>query len=97
MPKPSVALCRPKPMTSSRARAISPLAADAPIARPSAKLCRPMPTAISSESRRAGDQVAIPPRRLAWSSPTPMAPGPWCPGAAADACARESWRPTQRS
>ena len=56
MPKPSVALCRPKPITSITARAISPAAADCPIARPSAKLCRPMPTAISSERRRAADQ-----------------------------------------
>ena len=36
------------------------VAADCPIASPSAKLCRPMPTAISSERRRAADQVAMP-------------------------------------
>lgn len=47
-------------MTSTVASAISPVAADCPIASPSAKLCRPMPTAISRVSRLAGDQVATP-------------------------------------
>ena len=54
MPKPSVALCRPNPMIRTSASAISPAAADWPIARPSPKLCRPIPVAISSASRRPG-------------------------------------------
>ena len=41
-------------MTRRVASAISPPAADCPMASPSAKLCSPMPTAISSASRRAG-------------------------------------------
>ena len=57
MPKPSVALCSPKPITSTSARLISPLAADWPIARPSEKLCSPMPVAIISDSDCAGDSA----------------------------------------
>ncbi len=76
MPKLSVALCRPKPMTSGRARASFPLAADWPMARPSAKLCRPIPMAISSESRRSADQLASLLWRRALTSLTPIAPGP---------------------
>ena len=75
MPKPSVALCNAKPMTSSVASAISPCAADWPMARPSAKLCRPMPTAINKASRRAGDQEARPMRDGARSS-TATLPAP---------------------
>ena len=56
MPKPSVELCSPKPMTSSSASLISSFAADCPIASPSEKLCRPMPTAIRSASRFGSDR-----------------------------------------
>ena len=58
MPKPSVALCSAKPITSKVASATSLLAADWPMARPSAKLCSPMPTAIKSASCRDGDHAA---------------------------------------
>ena len=54
MPKPSVALCSPKPITRSSASDTSSCAADWPIARPSEKLCRPIPVAISSASQLAG-------------------------------------------
>ena len=57
MPKPSVALCRLKPMISTVARPTAPAFADTPIARPSAKLCRPIAVAITipvcSARRRA--------------------------------------------
>src|SRR6266540_4101421 len=63
MPKPSVALCRPKPMMSSSARLIWPAAAELPMASPSAKLWSPMPSAISRASwpaplRQPGAAVA---------------------------------------
>ncbi len=86
MPKPSVALCRPKPMISSRARLISPFAADWPMARPSEKLCRPMPTAMSSASLRPG--LVNQPDAGA-SSSTAAAPGPYGRGV--------RFRPIQRS
>src|SRR6266545_3488868 len=54
MPKPSVPLCSPNPMTSIRASCISPAAAWLPIASPSAKLCSPMPIAMSRASWVAG-------------------------------------------
>ena len=65
MPKPSVALWRPKPITSTSARLISPEAADWPMARPSEKLCRPIPTAIISERDWAGDSA---PGRTSYSA-----------------------------
>ena len=75
MPKPSVALCRAKPMTSTVAKAISLLAAACPIANPSAKLCSPIPMAISKESCLAGDQRASP-RAPVVRSVAAIAPGP---------------------
>ena len=81
MPKPSVALCSAKPITSSVASAISLAAAACPIASPSAKLCRPMPTAISSASRRAGRPAwrhlgRLHRRRLRSPPPTGRGSGP---------------------
>src|ERR1700712_5274463 len=75
MPKPSVALCNPKPMTSTPANAMSPVAADCPIAKPSAKLCSPIPVAISNASRRGPLQDRNPVLQTG-SSPTLAAPGP---------------------
>ena len=46
MPKPSVMLCRAKPITSTTAKATAPVAADCPIANPSDRLCSPSPVAI---------------------------------------------------
>ena len=60
MPKPSVALCRPKPMISVTARLISLAAAAWPIASPSPKLWTPMPIAISSASCSAGREPVEP-------------------------------------
>ncbi len=54
MPKPSVALCRPKPMTRARARLSSSAAADCPIARPSEKLWSPIPVAMKTASQLEG-------------------------------------------
>ena len=85
MPKPSVALCSAKPMTSTVARATSPLAADWPMARPSAKLCRPMPTAISSAVWRALLHDATP-RVAGGRSSTDIAPGPPRPTACLRRC-----------
>lgn len=50
----SVVVGRPNPTTIGVVGAISPEAADWPIARPSAKLSSPILTAISSASRRGG-------------------------------------------
>ena len=55
IPRPSVALCRPKPMISTIARLTSFLADDWPIASPSEKLCSPIPVAMNTASQRAGD------------------------------------------
>ena len=60
IPNPSVALWSPKPMMSSSARLISPLAADWPMARPSEKLCSPMPTAISRARCSAAERPVVP-------------------------------------
>jgi hypothetical protein len=85
MPKPSVALCRPKPMTSIVANATSPRAADCPIARPSAKLCAPIPTAIGNANRRCGVHAATFHLDVARSA-TAIAPGPNRRATAASAC-----------
>jgi hypothetical protein len=55
MPRPSVALWRPKPMIRTIARLSLSAAADWPIASPSEKLCNPMPVAMKRASQRAGD------------------------------------------
>ena len=75
MPKPSVALWRPKPITSSSASEISSCAADCPIASPSEKLCSPMPVAIRSASERAGDRPTVK-GAVASNSAADAAPGP---------------------
>ncbi len=62
MPKPSVALCSPKPMISTVASPIAPALAETPIASPSAKLFKPIATAIVMPS--AGFCGA---RRRAWA------------------------------
>ena len=51
MPNPSVALWRPKPITSASARLSSPDAADCPIASPSEKLWSPIPVAMKTASQ----------------------------------------------
>ena len=57
MPKPSVALWRPKPTIRTTARLISPEAPAWPMASPSEKLCRPMPVAINTrEPRRSRER-----------------------------------------
>ena len=63
MPKPSVTLCSAKPITSTSAKAIAPVAADCPIARPSDRLCRPSPVAIiiASVLGAAGDAPLVRP------------------------------------
>ena len=53
MPKPSVPLCKAKPMTNIRASPTLPAAAELPMASPSAKLCSPIPTAIMIANRLA--------------------------------------------
>ena len=75
IPKPSVALCRAKPTTSTVARAISLPAAAWPMARLSATLCGPMPTAMSSDSCLARDHPATRMRVAGGSAPL-IAPGP---------------------
>ena len=74
MPKPSVALCKPKPMMRVTAKLISLAAAAWPIASPSPKLCTPIPTAINSASRSPGVSRSTQPRCV--NSSIAAAPGP---------------------
>ena len=73
MPKPSVALCRPKPMIRTIARLISPVAPAWPIARPSEKLCSPIPVAIRSDSQADAESDAT---QDCSNSAADAAPGP---------------------
>ena len=86
MPKPSVALWRPKPMMRTSASVTWSWAADCPIASPSEKLCSPMPVAISSASQAAGERPATHERS---NSAADAAPGP--------SIALLRWRPNHRS
>ena len=86
IPKPSVALWRPKPKISTSASPISPAAPAWPIASPSAKLCSPIPVAIRSASHALGDMPTI---QFASNSAAEAAPGP--------SIAFPRWRETQRS
>ena len=86
MPKPSVALCSPKPMIRTSASVTWSCAADCPIASPSEKLCSPMPVAISSASQDAGESPAT---HEGSNSAADAAPGP--------SIALLRWRPNHRS
>ena len=74
MPKPSVALCRPKPMIRVTARLIWLAAAAWPMARPSPKLCTPIPIAIRSASCFPGVRLSSHVRCS--NSSAAAAPGP---------------------
>ena len=59
MPKPSVALCKAKPMIRTVASPISPARAETPIARPSAKLWTPIAVAMIRPSAERGPRAAL--------------------------------------
>ena len=79
IPKPSVALCRPKPMISTVARPIAPDFAETPIASPSAKLCRPIANAIviplRSATRRASNSYFANSSAVSIAAASPPATG----------------------